>query len=364
LLLSSRLALSAPEPTLSGCLTRVSTALGHAYDLRDSTGQQMASLHVLEAAAARPYVGLYMAMVGAQWEVRLATSPDLLGWTFRRTLLANADMPYVPHARVLEGSEWVLLAHEQWMSPASRSPSRLGFKLYYNVSALLAGEHFNSFVAPLGPGASSGLEGTPSVYNASFVFREGYYMVDATVGFHYNDAAGKDQVAHGRLSSFGPTAISPSWSSAPSLAYNKAFIAAGAIGNIGQRDSGSLFNTEFVLQEANVGAMPPTIWKDWRVWLYLMAPGEGYPPNGSGCLQMLLPQTDGNSTAFGNPSFSIVACPETYTQSRSKQHTADDKCIFVSYFIFGEGAAEGEAGPVAFYNRLPTSITEVPCVDH
>ena len=64
-----------------------------------------------------------------------------------------------------------------------------GFKLYYNHTELMAGRHFNSFLAPLSVGQHTGLEGTPNVYSAELVLRDGYYMVDAQVGFHFNDAS-------------------------------------------------------------------------------------------------------------------------------------------------------------------------------
>ena len=65
---------------------------------------------------------------------------------------------------------------------------------YYHLSTLLAGDHFNSFVAPLGPGAASSLEGTPNIYGAALHQRGGLYMLDARIGFHFNDDEGVDQV--------------------------------------------------------------------------------------------------------------------------------------------------------------------------
>lgn len=208
----------------------------------DSTSLQMASLHLLDTAtplipvgsavsvAAPTYDALYMTMVGKTWEVRVANSTDLMNWHYIRTLLPNADMPY---AFQLGANGWVLVVHEQWMNPGSRGPSQLGFKLYYNTSDLIRGVHFNSFVAPLSVGRHTGLEGTPNVYAASLVLRDGHYVVDAQIGFHYNNEQGVDQVAHGTLTSFGPTRVTPSWTASSSAGYDHAFISAGAVGNIG-----------------------------------------------------------------------------------------------------------------------------------
>ena len=211
----------------------VPASLSHAYDLKDDAGAQMACVHVQAARSpdvwgGDAYFGLYQSQVGNEFQVRLASSADLMHWRFRRTLLANADMPFVarpppataaqlragaPRAlRSADSDGWLVLAHEQWMNPGSQSPSQLGFKLYYNESELLAGSHFNSFVAPLSVGKKRKLEGTPSLYSATLVQRSGLWMVDADVGFHFNDDKGVDQVARASLSSFGPTTVQPSLS--------------------------------------------------------------------------------------------------------------------------------------------------------
>ena len=46
----------------------------------------------------------------SRWEVRVASSTDLMNWRYVRTILPNADMPY---AYALPNG-WLLLLHEQW----------------------------------------------------------------------------------------------------------------------------------------------------------------------------------------------------------------------------------------------------------
>lgn len=333
--------------SITSLLNDVVGATNKRYNIQDSTGQQMASLHVLDSQSSDgQYVGLYMAFIDQTWEVRVATSSDLMTWQYVRSIIANADMPY---ARTLSNG-WIIVAHEQWMSDHSQVPSRLGFKLYYTVADLIQGTHFNSYTAPLTVGTQSSIEGTPSFWDATLVKRNGYYMVDAKVRFHFNDDRGIDQVGSGSLTSFGPSVVDPQWSdTTDDTGYNQAFVAQGAIGNIGQRSSGDLAGTMFILQEGNVGKMPPTIWQDWRVWLYLPG-GEAFPPSGAGQIQMLKPITDKGSTAFGNPSVQLVNCPGSALTSNNV--TLTGSCAFVSYFIFSEGAAPGEAGPVAFYHPV------------
>jgi len=325
-------------------LTDIKGATGKRYNLRDSTGEQMASLHVLDSQSdGGDYVGVYMATINGTWEVRVATSSCLMIWRYVRSIVDNADMPY---ARTLSNG-WIIMAHEQWMTARSQTPSRLGFKLYYTADHLIKGNHFNSYTAPLTVGTYSSIEGTPTFWDATLVKGDGYYMVDAKVRFHFNDKSGVDQVASGLLASFGPTAVNTTWSGATAdTGYNAAFVAQGAIGNIGQRDIGAWGGTKFIVQEGNIGKMPPTVWQDWRVWLYIPGAGEPFPPDGSGKISMLKPITDKASTAFGNPAIQIVPCPKNRTVQLA------GSCAFVSYFIFGEGAGPGEAGPVAFYHPM------------
>jgi len=339
---------------LKALFSDLKEADGIKFGIKDDQGKQMACVHVYEAitepirSSFGNYFALYHASVDGEFEVRLASSSDLMSWKFVRSLLLNADMPQVYR---VSGSDWMLLVHEQWMNKGSQLPSQLGFKLYYNESDLFAGAHFNSHVSALSVGSHSQLEGTPSIYNAKLVQRKGYYMVDADIGFHFNNEAGVDQVAQGRLTSFGPTVVQPSWSAEEATSYNVAFKSLGAIGNIGQRESGILLGQHFLTQEANVGHMPPTIWQDWRVWLYYFADSEtSFPTSGGGSkILELNVTTPGGSTAFGNPSWQVVKCPK------------DDgaKCLVVSYFLFGEGAAPGESGPCMFYKRLLPALRHI-----
>ena len=318
------------------------------YNVVDDQSQQMSCLHVYQTRQASEtklkYYGVYHSMLDGEFQVRLAASDNLRNWTFVRTLVSNADMPYI--FQDIPGTDWVMLAHEQWMSPGSTSPSRLGFKLFYNETQLFSGVYFNSYIAPLTMGKHSMLEGTPSIYAASFVFRSGYYMIDADIGFHYNDDAGVDQVAQATLKSFGPTVIEPQFNSSQATGYNNAFIALGAKGNIGQRMAGTVNGVRVIAQEANFGPMPPTVWQNWRVWLYFPQKEEGVFPTGAGSIEQLTPQTNKGSCAFGNPAFAVLDCPENNSSSFPKL------CLFVSYFIFSEGAAPNEAGVCTFYSEL------------
>ena len=327
----------------------VTTSLSHRYNMQDNTGHQLGVVHVDAIKGDKgpwgghSYIGVYHVHVNNEFEVRLASSPDMMSWTYRRTLVSNADMPYL--FRVDAGTDgWLMLTHEQWMTPGSGAPSRLGFKLYYNEAALLAGNHFNSYNAPLTVGHHSSIEGTPCIYAANRRMHHGLVVVDADIGFHFNNKHGIDQVGQGRLESFGPTTLQPSWGGTSRADnYDQLFIDKGAVGNIGQRAPGVIHGTHISLQEANIGPMPPTIWKDWRVWLYYFGSGEGDVPGGAGGahVEVVPVKTHAGSTAFGNPSWHHVPCPGS-----------GGNCVFVSYFIFGEGAKPGEGGVLGFVKRV------------
>jgi hypothetical protein len=99
-----------------------------------------------------------------------------------------------------------------------------------------------------------------------------------------------------------------------------------------------------MMQEGNTGHMPPTVWAEWRLWLYSPAPSEDIlgqaGPSGAGLITELKPITHGGSTAFGNPSFRVVPCPGSAAALDSVEAR---RCVFVSFFAFGEGAAQVRA---------------------
>jgi hypothetical protein len=348
------------EDRIVDILSDVTISEGYAYDLKDDHGAEMSCVHVdfvrnetvsSEHLDGDRYIGLYHSNIKGSFEVRLASSANLIDWTFRKTLLQNADMPYL--YRVPESS-WLMLVHEQWMNPNSQLPSRVGFKLWYDETDLVSpdGTYFNSFVAPLTVGNISQLEGTPNVYDANITKDEetGFLVVNADIGFHFNDENGKDQVASSHITRFGPTALDPIYRDARvASTYNNLFISHGAIGNIGQRAPGKLMSSDvhFSLQEANIGSMPPTIWADWRIWMYRFSAHEIFVPDGTGTIEMMNIKTHKNSTAVGNPSWHKVPCPDSHNSNNNSI-----ECVFVSYFLFGEGAKPGEAGVLAFWNRV------------
>ena len=83
-------------------------------------------------------------------------------------------------------------------------------------------------------------------------------------------------------------------------------------------------------------------WNGYNLSYYhLPTPSTAIPTGAEGSsVEVLKVVTHDGSTAFANPSFTQLPCPP------NKQTGA---CIFISYFIFSEGAAPGEQGVVSFF---------------
>ena len=294
---------------------------GLRHDARDSEGVGLDTLQIIESPAGPGYIGVYHHSIRGEFEVRLATSTDLLAWTYRRTLLPNADMPALAyHAR----AGGFLLAHEQWGKPKSRSPSNLAFRFYPSLEDLLAGASARDFLAPLTLASAHGsnLEGTPS-----------FLAIDAEgrridVGFHFFDARGGRVDRNGSGVLEGLLAGSPTWTTSVWTDLNDAFIAKEARANIGDRDHGRLFGRSLMLAE---GQYIRNDFGSWRAWLWDPAREELFP---------LHPRTRGGSTAFGNMTWGVLRSP------------GGGRAVCGSYFIFSEGAGKGEAGQAIFYHEL------------
>lgn len=311
---------------LRSLLMDVRGSTGHRYGLRDSRGVGMDCLRVIYAplGATRRYLGVYhhRDAVTQSFHVNLAQSFNLLTWEFLRRLVMNADMPAIT---LDASSQQVLLIFEQWVNANSAWPCRLGFKIYRSPSHLLAGDAIATFVAP---NLLSTLEGTPNVYRWNP--RAGV----VEVGFHFfNRSVLRDEVGRGVLDNFPGQ---PEWQAWPCGDYNRELTQTmGVTGNIGGRQPLRFQGQDFIVQEGNVQPLPgvPTVWHQWRVWLYTNKTGHFAP---------LKVQTHNGSLALANPWAAELPGP------------AGDLIWLVTFYIFGAGAARGEAGTLLFYHTLPT----------
>jgi hypothetical protein len=165
-------------------------------------------------------------------------------------------------------------------------------------------------------------EGTPHIEAAT----DDLSVID--VGFHYYRDGVVDRQARGRLTGFR------SWRADPDPAADAAVEAWDVRGNIGGRDSAEWNGARITLIE---GQLRRRDWGSWRVFRYDRAAGVAHP---------VRIRTHGGSVAFGNPKVTVLRAPSGRT------------ALLATMFVFGEGAARGEGGPLLYYHELPDGLQQ------
>jgi len=323
----------------------VDRTTAHRYGARDDRGAPLEGLKV--AQVGDRYVGVYHAPGGGRFNVHVATSSDLIEWRRRETLDDDASQPTI---FALPGGS-VLVAYEKTtlldLLPRPALPDgiagpldildeplnriRLRFRYYRSVEALLAGDHSRQFTAPrsLSPTA----EGTPSISKA--ILRGGRISRSRIeVGMHYFadiDRKGSpdlDRSATAVLTDFR------SWQARPNGGLDGALLSLRALhagftaaprGSIGDRDQVILDGVRLELQEAQY---VPGDYASWRPFLVDPRSGAPWP---------LEIETRGESRSFGNPTVTALTAP------------SGRPAVLVTMYVFAEGAARGEAGPLIYY---------------
>lgn len=158
-------------------------------------------------------------------------------------------------------------------------------------------------------------EGTPNVYGAT--------GSSIDVGFHYFKNCDVDRQARGTLNGFAQ------WSAAPQPALDAPFEAFGPRGNIGDRDNLAFAGISYNLHEVQ---FTKGDFGSWRTYLYDWSTRRATP---------LAIRTHGGSTAFANPSATVLTAP------------SGRPAVLTTLFIPLQGAAKGEAGELVYYRELP-----------
>ena len=306
--------------SITNLLEDVVGAKGFRFDAKDNFGVGLDTIKIIENPNGG-YLGVYHHLLSGEFQVRLGTSTNLLNWVYRRTLAANASQPTIAFHTASGG---FYLVYEQWMGPGSTGACHLKVNHYPSVNDLLNSTPTTIFVVPHSSFNPSNLEGTPNVYSIS---PDGNTL---EIGFHYfNSIISKDRTARGTLTGF--FSESPVWTTHIETAYNNKLIAKGVNGNLGDRDYGFLGGKEINIQE---GQLVQFDFGSWRSYLYDYEKAD---------FQLLDVKTPKGSTAFGNPTFTVLTLP------------GGGQGIVGTYFIFREGAAAGEAGQLIFYHELPSA---------
>jgi hypothetical protein len=302
---------AAPEQVLVAAIIDAAGATAVRYGLRDDHGDTMDTLKVAEDPGGG-YFGVYHSRTrGGRFRIDLATSTDLLTWHRRTALDPDASQPMLTTLP----SGGFLLAVE---AGGAGRPAWLRVRHFPDAGSLLAARPDRTFDAPhtlVPPGRYA--EGTPHIAAAT------PDLATIDVGFHYFRDGMVDRQARGRLTGFR------SWVTAADPAADAAVEAWDVRGNIGGRDDVEWNGARLRLIE---GQLRRGDWGSWRVFRFDRAAGKAHP----------VPiRTHGGSVAFGNPKATVLRAP------------SGRAAVLATMFVFSEGAAPGEAGPLLYYHELP-----------
>jgi fibronectin type 3 domain-containing protein len=300
------------EETLSALLSDVTTATAYRYTTRDDAGRSLDCLKI-EQVGPGQYVGVSHTLEAGIFNVYLSTSTDLMHWTSVRRLDSNASQPTLAP----DGNGGWLFADEVTKSIGG---NYLRFRHYPTTEALMNGTYDRQFEPPNTLSAPGGAQGTPDFSAVSLAPDIDHSVIH--VGFHYFD--GRDLQATATLTNFSE------WSPRPRADLDAKFV--GASGNVGDRDFFAFQGHAYAMHEAQLRADD---WGAWRVWLR---------DRRDDSVSELAMRTHGGSTAFGNPTVTMLTLPD------------GQPGIVVTDFIFSHGAARNESGELVFYKPLPPSL--------
>jgi hypothetical protein len=335
----------AARVALTKIVQDVGRTTAHRYGARDDRGAPLEGLKVVQVG--ERYIGVYHAPGRGRFNVHVATSRDLIEWTRRATIDEDASQPTIsvqPGGSLIVAYEKTTLLDLLPRPPLPEALAdplaildgplnriRVRFRFYRSADALLDNQVGRQFTAPrsLSPTA----EGTPSITKA--ILRRGLISRSRIeVGMHYfadlNRDGGPDldRQATAVLTDFSD------WQAAPQPDLDADFLQLKSLhrgfssppaGSIGDRDQIVLDGVRLELQEAQY---VPGDYASWRT--FIVDPRTRIP-------RPLEIDTGGDSRAFGNPTATALTSP------------AGRPAVLVTMYVFAEGAARSEAGPLVYY---------------
>lgn len=343
-----------PSDRLAQAVEQVSQATASRFGARDTTGTPLEGLKVIQSGGR--YVGVYHAQAGQGFETYVGTSTDLLQWTKGARLDTDASQPTISalsDGGYLVAYEWANffdVVPRLGLAPLRLSPPlsqvdplnrtvvtadriRIRFRYYPSLERLLSGHHSREFTAPRQ--LSSTAQGTPSITSA--VLAGGLSRSRIEVGLHYRaDTDGNGYPDDDRQGSATLTDFR-SWSSRVESSLNGALATTTDLhapyetaptGNYGDRDDVVLDGAALQVIEAQYRRGD---FGSWRLFLRDRA---------SGSLRALRVATPGGSSALGNPTVTHLLSPN------------GRPAVLVTAFVFGEGSAAGEPGPLVYFREL------------
>jgi hypothetical protein len=327
------------------------------YAATDSAGATLAGLKVIEAGDG--YVGVYHAVNAGRFALYVGSSTDLVHWRRRATLDRDASQGTItslPDGGFLVAYEWgntLDLLPLLDLSPVTALPVdglravldaapriRIRFRYYRSLRRLLAGIPARQFTVPRTLAKTA--EGTPSFTTASIARDTPLLPLSEStieIGMHYfADLNGDgfpdaDRQATGRLVDFNtwsandaPT-LNASFANLPPAGRHPPYARAPR-GNYGDRDLAVLEGEAFQVHEAQYVRNDFGSWRPFLLDVSLQT------------LAPLFVRTRLGSSSFGNPTVTPLIAPD------------GQPAVFVSMFVFREGAAPGEAGALVYYRAL------------
>ena len=288
---------------LRDLIADVTAATAHRYRVTDDRGRWMDTLKPIEIREASTFAAVYHTWsdADAAFHVNLATSDDLLSWTWKVELATLASQPTIAAA---VGGGYVV-AWEQ-----EPDPIHIVVAYFRSWQALQGGSPDRRFDVPVTMRACG--EGTPSIDEAT--------TDRVALSFHYHGSCERD------LQASGATDWS-TWSAREERARDLALIELGVEGHIGDRDRLSFHGRDLMLLE---GQIVPEDFGSQRIFLV--------DPQANHALQLMF-RTDAGSVAAGNPTIGLM-------------DVGGQPAIVVTLYLFAEGARGEEDGPLLFYRTL------------
>jgi hypothetical protein len=291
---------AAADVDLRSIVQDVVGATAARYGAVDDRGHAMDTAKILWIPAARAFAAVYHTYDTAirGFQVHLATSRNLLDWTWTATLGDDAAQPTI--APATDGG--YIVAWEQ--APDPIHVAVLFFPDWGQLRSARPTRRFETTITTAGCA-----EGTPSIEAAS--------SRRVQLGFHYFAGCTRDREAIG-------VTDWQSWRTEPRPQLDRGLIEAGVGGNIGDRDQITVGGDDLMLIE---GQLAPLDAGSWRTFLYDERRGTTEP---------LDIRTAGGSRSLANPTVSAV-------------RVGSLSAIVVTLYLFAEGAAPGEAGELIYY---------------
>ena len=289
----------------------VNQAQGVRFGATDNFGRQLGTIKIV-AKPGGGYAGVYHYPNGAGFEIALATSNDLLRWTWVSDIGPGAD----PEIRFLNNGH-LLLA---WEAPSNTNPeiTHVRVRLYSSLGTLARGHYLKQFDAR--HTFSTWNEGTPSINwtNAT--------GSDIKLGFHYhvvNGSFNNDREATGELRNW------TQWTAKKALGVDAKLTRLGAAASHGDRNvfRDGRGNT-FTIYE---GELRQNDFSSWRLYL---------DDNSRGRFHRINVQTPEHSQSFGNPTVTLLRDP------RGRM------ALVTTAFIFGAANGPNEAGQAIWYREI------------